>query len=114
MNLVRVWRKGSTVVDIPPGMSHESLLQTMNIGTKTEAIENGWQRIAFNRLCGEPVLAIDAKDLETAHDAFRWAVEETGEMPFRVFHDAMMLEGKEVDIFYKYGRISKSNLTKWR
>ena len=114
MNLLRVWRKGPTVVDIPPGMSHESLLQTMNIGTKTEAIENGWQRIAFNRLRGEPVLAIDAKDLETAHEAFKWVVKETGEMPVRVFHDKMMLEGKEVDMFFKYGTITQSNLAKWR
>ena len=110
--MMRVWRKGPRVIEIPAGMSHETVLKTMDLGTREEAIENGWQRIAFNRLRGEPILAIDAKDLETAHDAFRWAVEETGEMPLRVFHDAMMLEGKEVDIFYKYGRIS--SIAKWR
>ena len=112
--MMRVWRRGSTVIEIPAGMSHEMVLKTMDLGTKEEAIKNGWQRIAFNRLQGEPVLAIDAKDLETAHEAFRWVVEETGEIPLKVFHDKMMLEGKEVDIFYKYGRISKSNLAKWR
>ena len=112
--MMRVWRKGPRVIGIPAGMSHEMVLKTMDLGTKVEAIENGWQRIAFNRLRGEPILAIDAKDLETAHDAFRWAVKETGEMPERVFHDAMMLEGKEVDAFYKYGRITQSNMAKWR
>ena len=110
---MRVWRKGPRVIEIPAGMSHEMVLKTMDLGTKVEAIENGWQRIAFNRLRGEPILAIDAKDLETAHDAFRWAVKETGVMPERVFHDAMMLEGKEVDAFYKYVRITQSNMAKW-
>lgn len=114
MNLLRVWRKGSTVTVIPGGLSHDALLQTMNIGTKAEAIENGWQRIAFNRLRGEPVLAIDAKDLDTAHEAFQWAVEETGVMPVRVFHDRMMLEGVEVKMFFKYGTITQSDVAKWR
>lgn len=114
MNLMRVWRKGSRVIEIPAGLSHDAVLQTAKIGTKAEAIENGWQRIAFNRLRGEPVLAIDAKDLETAHEAFKWVVEETGQMPVRVFHERMMLEGKEVDMFYRYGRITKSDLAKWR
>ena len=112
--MMRVWRKGPTVTEIPAGKSHEMVLKTMNVGTKDEAIENGWQRIAFHRLRGEPVLAIDAKDLETAHEAFKWVVKETGEMPVRVFHDRMMLEGKEVDMFYRYGRITKSDLAKWR
>lgn len=111
---MRVWRRGPTVIEIPAGMSHETVLKTMDIGTKTEAIENGWQRIAFERLRGEPILAIDAKDLETAQEAFRWVVKETGEMPERVFHERMMLEGKEVDMFYKYGRITQSDLAKWR
>ncbi len=112
--MMRVWRKSPTVIEIPAGMSHEMVLKTMNLGTRNEAIESGWQRIALNSLRGEPVLAIDAKDLETAHDAFRWIVKETGVMPERVFHEAMMLEGKEVDIFYRYGRITQSNMAKWR
>ncbi len=112
--MMRVWRKGPTVIEIPAGKSHETVLKTMNIGTKDEAIQNGWQRIAFNRLRGEPVLAIDAKDLEAAHEAFKWVVKETGEMPIRVFHERMMLEGKEVDMFYRFGRITKSDLAKWR
>ena len=112
--MMRVWRKGPTVIEIPAGMSHEMVLKTMDLGTKIEAIENGWQRIAFNMLRGEPVLAIDAKDLESAHQAFQWVVKETGVMPERVFHDAMMLEGKEVDMFYRYGRITQSELAKWR
>lgn len=95
-------------------MSHELVLRTMDLGTKKEAIKNGWQRIAFDRFRGEPVLALDAKDLKSAQEAFQWVVKETGEMPVRVFHDAMMLEGKEVDIFYRYGRISQSDLAKWR
>lgn len=111
---MRVWRRGSTVIEIPISMSHEMVLRTMNLGTKTQAIKNGWQRIAFDHLQGEPVLAIDAKDLESAHEAFRWVVKETGEMPVRVFHEAMVLEGKEVDVFYKYGRISQSDLARWR
>ncbi len=112
--MIRVWRKGSEVIEIPAGMSHELVLKTMNLETKVKAIKDGWQRIAFHHLRGEPVLAIDAKDLESAHEAFRWVVQETGEMPVRVFHKAMMLEGKEVDIFYKYGRISQSDLARWR
>ncbi len=112
--MMGVWRKGPMVIEIPAGKSHEMVLKTMDIGTKDEAIENGWQRIAFDRLRGEPVLAIDAKDLESAHEAFKWVVNETGEMPVRVFHDRMMLEGKEVDMFYRYGRITKSDLAKWR
>ena len=112
--MMRVWRKGPRVIEIPAGMSHEMVLKTMDLGTKVEAIENGWQRIAYDTLRGESVLAIDAKDLETAHDAFRWAVKETGVMPNRVFHEAMMLEGKEVDMFYRYGQITKSDLAKWR
>lgn len=110
----RVWRRDSTVIECPIHMSHEIVLKTMNLGSKKEAIEDGWQRIAFQTLRGEPVLAIDAKDLESAHEAFRWVVKETGVMPDRVFHDRMMLEGKEVDMFYRYGRITKSDLAKWR
>lgn len=112
--MMRVWRKGPTVIEIPAGMSHEMVLKTMDLGTKIEAIKNGWQRIAFDRLQGEPVLAIDAKDLASAHEAFQWVVKETGVMPERVFHEAMMLEGKEVDMFYRYGQITKSDLAKWR
>lgn len=111
---MRVWRKAPIVIEIPAGKSHGIVLKTMDLGTKTEAIENGWQRIALESLRGEPVLAIDAKDLASAHDAFRWVVKETGVMPNRVFHEAMMLEGKEVDIFYRYGRITQSNMAKWR
>ncbi len=111
---MRVWRRGPTVVEIPAGMSHELVLKTMNFGTKKQAIKNGWQRIAFDRLQGEPVLAIDAKDLESAHEVFQWVVKEMGVMPERVFHDAMMLEGKEVDMFYRYGKITQSDVAKWR
>ncbi len=111
---MRVWRKGPTVIEIPAGMSHETVLKTMQLGTKTQAIENGWQRLAMDRLRGEWVLAIDAKDLQSAQEAFQWAVKETGEMPARVFHDAMMLEGKEVEMFYRYGRITQSDVAKWR
>ena len=102
------------MIEIPAGMSHDRVLQMMELGTKTEAIENGWQRIAFQRLRSEPVLAIDAKDLKTAQEAFQWVVKKTGEMPVRVFHDQMMLEGKEVEMFYRYGKITQSDVAKWR
>ena len=111
---MRVWRRAPAIIEIPLGMSHESVLKTMDLGTKVEAIENGWQRIALNSLRGEPVLAIDAKDLASAHEAFQWVVRETGIMPERVFHKAMMLEGKEVDVFYRYGKITQSKMAKWR
>jgi hypothetical protein len=111
---MRVWRRAPTIIEIPAGFSHEQVLKTMELGTKDEAIENGWQRIAFERLQREPILAIDAKDLATVQEAFHWVVKETGVMPARVFHDAMMLEGKEVDMFYRYGKITNSDIAKWR
>lgn len=111
---MRVWRRAPTIIEIPSGMSHESVLKTMDLGTKKKAIAKGWQRIILHRSRGTPVLAIDAKDLESAHEAFQWVVKETAIMPERVFYDRMMLEGKEVDMFYRYGRITQSDVAKWR
>jgi len=115
MILLRVWRKGKRVIVCEgEGVSHEAILRTEIGLNNVEAVADGWQRIAFNHLEGESVMAIDAKDLESAHDAFKWAVKETGHMPIRVHHEHHMLTGKEVDTFYRYGSISKSNLAKWR
>lgn len=117
---MRVWRRGPTAIEIPSDSSHELVLRLWNLGTKEEALKDGWTRIHFDYLRGEPILAVEGKDLETAHKAFLWAFEENQVMPNRVFVHALheqvdrMLEGQEVDIFYRYGRVTQSNVAKWR
>lgn len=117
---MRVWRRSPTVIEIPEGSSHELVLKLWRLGSKEQALQDGWVRICFHHLRGKPIIAVESQSREDAHEAFRWIFKEKQVMPEKLFLSIVdekvdcVLEGQEIDIFYEQGRMTQSSVAKWR
>lgn len=117
---MRVWRRSPTVIEIPEGSSHEVVLRLWRLGSKEQALQDGWVRIGLHRLRGEPIIVVESQSQESAQESFRWIIKEKKVWPAKLFLCVVderidqVLEGQEIKVFYEHGRTTQSSAAKWR